>query len=145
MCNGQVGAAWMRVGKQWLYLNSLASSEAGPHSWVINRQIREVGSVAWIALTNLTAAASLGVMATGWLGKPGQAMRRNISNHCAQLHLQSPSPTCTLFLHCSHVKHCRMWVYWLTTAEIKLIIGHCWSKTKVHTLTSMPWAIDSTV
>lgn len=31
-----------------------------PHSWVINRQIREVGSVAWMALTNLTAAALLG-------------------------------------------------------------------------------------
>lgn len=30
------------------------------HSWVINRQIREVGSVAWMALTNLTAAALLG-------------------------------------------------------------------------------------
>lgn len=34
--------------------------KAGPHSWVINRQIREVGSVAWMAWTNLTAAASLG-------------------------------------------------------------------------------------
>lgn len=35
--------------------------KAGPHSRVINRQIREVGSVAWMALTNLTtAAASLG-------------------------------------------------------------------------------------
>lgn len=32
--------------------------DAGPHSWVINRQIREVGSVAWMALTNLTAAAA---------------------------------------------------------------------------------------
>ena len=52
-------------GKHWLYLNSPAFffafsffSEAGPHSWVINRQIREVGSVAWMALTNLTAAAA---------------------------------------------------------------------------------------
>lgn len=46
-------------GKHWLYLNS-AFSEAGPHSWVINRQIREVGSVAWMALSNLAAAALLG-------------------------------------------------------------------------------------
>lgn len=47
-------------GKRWLYLNSPAFSEVGPHSWVINRQLRKVGSVAWMALTNLTAAASLG-------------------------------------------------------------------------------------
>lgn len=50
----------MNGGGKQLYLNSPAFSEVGPHSWVINRQIREVGSVAWMALTNLTAAGLLG-------------------------------------------------------------------------------------
>lgn len=46
-------------GKHWFISQfSCFFSEAGPHSWVINRQIREVGSVAWMALTNLTAAAA---------------------------------------------------------------------------------------
>lgn len=49
----------MGVGN-WLCLNSAAFPEAGPHSWMINRQIREVGSAAWMALTNITASASLG-------------------------------------------------------------------------------------
>lgn len=39
------------------YISILLLFLKQPHSWVINRQIREVGSVAWMALTNLTAAA----------------------------------------------------------------------------------------
>lgn len=44
---------------QFCYAFSPCFCEADPHSWVINRQIREAGSVAWLALTNLTAAAWL--------------------------------------------------------------------------------------
>lgn len=52
----------MKWGWETLVLSQFSCffSEAGPHSRVINRQIREVGSVAWMALTNITAAASLG-------------------------------------------------------------------------------------
>lgn len=50
----------MGVGNIGYFSILLLFSEAGPHSWVINRQIREVGTVAWMALTNITAAASLG-------------------------------------------------------------------------------------
>lgn len=52
-----IGSCVSEGRKRWLYLKCPAFYEAGPHSWVISRQIREVGSVAWLALTNLTAAS----------------------------------------------------------------------------------------
>lgn len=41
-------------GKCWLYVHSAA----GPHSWVIRKQSRDLGSLAWMVLVNMTAAAS---------------------------------------------------------------------------------------
>lgn len=53
-------------GKCWLYVHSAA----GPHSWVIRKQSRKQGSLAWMVVVNMTAAASL-----GWWQKAGLETR----------------------------------------------------------------------
>lgn len=52
-------------------------SAPGPHSWVIRKQSSGLGSLAWVVLVNMTAAAWLGVMARGWAGNPRLGMKEN--------------------------------------------------------------------
>lgn len=58
--------------KCWLYH---VHSAPGPHSRVIRKLSRELGSLAWVLLVNMTAAASLGVMEKGWAGNPRHGMK----------------------------------------------------------------------
>lgn len=59
----------------------LFGSAVGPHSWVINRQIREVGRVAWMALTNLSALPHWGNGCRLPCKPPRPAAKRGQSNY----------------------------------------------------------------
>lgn len=98
------GSCMNGCGKHCLYLNSAALffcfCEAGPHSWVINRQIREAGSVAWLALTNLTAAAWLGKWLQAGMEYPDKQRRETLE----LLYKAPPSQSKPLHTACYAVK-----------------------------------------
>lgn len=71
MYNGRGGTVLMGAGKVGFILILSLSVKQVPLSGTINRQIMEVGIVAWLSLTHLTAK----LMAIGLLGESRKAVK----------------------------------------------------------------------
>lgn len=84
-------------------------------------------------------------MATGWYGVSRKAKKRNAGTlfYCIKCHPHSGNPY-TLPVMQSNGKK-KSYKVWLTTPQIKLIIGCCWSKTKVNTMRCGSWNVNSSL